>query len=84
MNNRIVEWKVGASNGQVVAGGNGIGTKWDRLSGPGSVLIDKEMDRLIICDGVNRPVVKWSLRRDTKEGELLIDNISMSLISMKL
>ena len=31
-NHRIVEWKSGATNGQVVAGGNGQGNRNDQLN----------------------------------------------------
>jgi sugar lactone lactonase YvrE len=82
MNDRIVEWKMGATNGQVVAGGNGLGTQLDRLYGPIDVLIDKEMDSLIICEANNRRVVQWSRRSGTKEGELLIGNIHCCGLAM--
>ena len=49
-NHRIVEWKWGATSGQVVAGGNGEGSGNHQLSNPQDVIIDKERDSLIICD----------------------------------
>ncbi|CAF5135319.1 unnamed protein product, partial [Rotaria sp. Silwood1] len=45
-NHRIVEWKYGATNGKVVAGGNGA----HQLNHPRDVIIDKESDSLIISD----------------------------------
>ncbi|CAF1365013.1 unnamed protein product [Rotaria sordida] len=63
------------TNGQVVAGGNGEGNRLDQLYGPKDVLIDKETDSLIICDRLNRRVVRWSRRSGTTQGEILIDNI---------
>ncbi|CAF1523096.1 unnamed protein product, partial [Rotaria sordida] len=66
---------MGATNGQVVAGGNGQGNRLDQLSYPTDVLIDKEMDSLIICDLGNQRVVRWSRRSGTTQGEILIDNI---------
>ncbi|CAF1492887.1 unnamed protein product [Rotaria sordida] len=64
------DWK-----GQVVAGGNGKGNRFDQMYSPTDVLIDKEMDSLIICDADNQRVVRWSRRSGTTEGEILIDNI---------
>ena len=74
-NDRIVEWKMGATNGKVVAGGNGPGDGLHRLHTPHSLVIDKEMNSLVICDTGNRRVVQWSRRSGTTEGELVIDNI---------
>ncbi|CAF1100336.1 unnamed protein product [Rotaria sordida] len=66
---------MGDKNGQVVAGGNGQGNRWDQLDRPTDVLIDKEMDSLIICDWGNRRVVRWSRRSGATQGEIHIDNI---------
>ncbi|CAF1550693.1 unnamed protein product [Rotaria sp. Silwood1] len=74
-NHRIVQWKMGDTNGQVIAGGNGKGNRMDQLNYPTDVLIDKETDSLIICDAENRRVVRWSRRSGTTQGEILIDNI---------
>ncbi|CAF3471602.1 unnamed protein product, partial [Rotaria sp. Silwood2] len=76
-NHRIIQWKKGDTNGQVVAGGNGKGKgkRLDQLNQPTDVLIDKETDSLIICDRENRRVVRWSRPSGTTQGEILIDNI---------
>ncbi|CAF3749693.1 unnamed protein product [Rotaria sp. Silwood1] len=74
-NHRIVQWKMGDKNGQVVAGGKGKDNRLDQLSLPTDVLIDKETDSFIICDYGNRRVVRWSRRSSTNQGEILIDNI---------
>ncbi|CAF1548786.1 unnamed protein product, partial [Rotaria sordida] len=66
---------MGDTNGQVVAGGNDEGNRLDQLNYPTDVLIDKETDSLIICDWLNRRVVRWSRRSGTTQGEILIDNI---------
>ncbi|CAF1537646.1 unnamed protein product, partial [Rotaria sordida] len=66
---------MGDKNGQVVAGGNGEGNRLDQLNSPSDVLIDKETDSLIICDYMNRRVVRWSRRSGTTQGEILINNI---------
>ncbi|CAF3923207.1 unnamed protein product [Rotaria sp. Silwood2] len=74
LNDRIMEWKLGATNGQVVAGGNGRGNGANQLNSPADVIIDKETDSLIICDGNGR-VVRWP-RRNGTSGETIISNIS--------
>ncbi|CAF5039462.1 unnamed protein product [Rotaria sp. Silwood1] len=76
-NNRIVEWKFGAKNGKVVAGGNGA----HQLNWPRDVIIDKESDSLIICDGENKRVVRWPRRNGTR-GETIISNISCCGLTM--
>ncbi|CAM4850008.1 unnamed protein product, partial [Rotaria magnacalcarata] len=64
-NHRIMQWKNGdTTNGQVVAGGNGVGNGLNQLYYPTDVLIDKETDSLIICDRRNGRVVRWSRRSD--------------------
>lgn len=78
--NRILHWR--SNNMWVVAGGNGIGDRLDQLKHPSDVLVDKETNSLIICDKDNKRVVQWSLRRGTKEGELLIDNIGCIGLAM--
>ncbi|CAF3405565.1 unnamed protein product [Rotaria socialis] len=74
-NNRIVQWKIGDTNGQVVAGGKGQGNGLNQLCCPTDVLIDKETDSLIISDWQNRRVVRWSRRNETIQGEILINNV---------
>ena len=61
-NHRIVEWKMGASHGTVIAGGRGYGNRLDQLDGPSDVLIDKETNSLFIADRGNRRVLR-SCRR---------------------
>ncbi|CAM4818960.1 unnamed protein product, partial [Rotaria magnacalcarata] len=67
--NHISEWKSGATNGTVVAGGNGA----DRLKRPFYVIIDKESDSLIISDTDNSRVIRWPRRKGTR-GETIISN----------
>jgi DNA-binding beta-propeller fold protein YncE len=73
-NDRIVERKSDANNGQIVAGGNGQGNRNDQLNQPTKVIVHKENDSLIICDFGNRRVVRWP-RRNGRSGEILISNI---------
>ncbi|CAF5083104.1 unnamed protein product, partial [Rotaria sp. Silwood1] len=75
LNNRIVEWKSGATNGKVVAGGNGQGNGARQLNFPMDVIIDKESDSLIISDWGNKRVVRWPRRNGTR-GETIISNIA--------
>ncbi|CAF3347113.1 unnamed protein product [Rotaria socialis] len=74
-NDRVVQWKFGDTNGQVIAGGRDRGNRLDQLNGPVDVLIDKETDSLIISDRENRRVVRWSRRSGTTQGEVLFKNI---------
>ena len=48
-NDRIVEWKYNANNGQIVAGGNGQGSAANQLYDPYDVFVDASGDRLIIA-----------------------------------
>ncbi|CAF4988632.1 unnamed protein product, partial [Rotaria magnacalcarata] len=73
-NHRIVEWKSGATSGQVVAGGNGLGSGDHQLSNPRDVIVDKETNSLIISDNSNERVVRWP-RRNGTSGETIISNI---------
>ncbi|CAF1368347.1 unnamed protein product [Rotaria sordida] len=73
-NHRIMKWGSGATSGQVVAGGNGKGNGDNQLSYPYDVIVDKERDYLIICDSLNKRVVRWP-RLDGTSGETIISNI---------
>ncbi|CAF2121692.1 unnamed protein product [Rotaria magnacalcarata] len=76
-NNRIIQWKNGdTTNGRVVAGGKGQGNRLNQLNRPRGVLVDKATDSLIICDWMNQRVVRWSRRRATTQGKILIDKIA--------
>ena len=74
-NHRIVEWKIGASNGTVIACGQGQGNRLDQLYFPSDVLIDKETNSLFIVDRLNRRVLRRSRRQGTTQDEVIIDNI---------
>ncbi|CAF4342255.1 unnamed protein product [Rotaria sp. Silwood2] len=81
-NHRIIQWKMGDRNGQVVAGGNREGNRLDQLNGPSDVLIDKERDSLIICDRLNQRVLQWPRHSSIIQGEILIDNIDCYGLAM--
>ena len=80
-NDRIVEWKCGATNGQVVAGGKGKGNQTNQLNGPTDVIVDNERNNLIICDSGNRRVVRWP-RKNGTNGETIISNIDCRRLTM--
>ncbi|CAF3325829.1 unnamed protein product [Rotaria sp. Silwood2] len=81
-NHRIIQLKIGDTNGQVVAGGNSYGNRLDQLAFPTDVLIDKETDSLIICDYGNQRVVRWYRRSNITQGEILFNNISCTGLAM--
>jgi sugar lactone lactonase YvrE len=76
-----VQWKCGASDGQVVAGGNGRGNKMNQFSRLIDVIVDKERNNLLICDLDNRRVMRWPLRNGTS-GQTIISNIDCSKLIM--
>ncbi|CAF3849341.1 unnamed protein product [Rotaria sp. Silwood1] len=78
-NHRIVEWKSGATNGKVVAGGDGNGAH--QLNCPMDVIIDKESNSLIISDVRGKRVVRWPRRNGTR-GETMISNIACFGLTM--
>ena len=80
-NSRIVEWKLNATAGRLVAGGSGEGNQTDQLVSPSAVIADKETDTLIICDKHNRRVVRWP-RRDGSNGTTIIDNIACAGLTL--
>ncbi len=73
-NHRIVQWKYGATSGQIVVGAKGQGSKTDQLYHPTDVIVDRETDSLLICDTVNRRVMRWPREGGTK-GEVIVNNI---------
>ncbi len=76
-----MQWKCGASDGQVVAGGNGRGNKMNQFSRLIDVIVDKERNNLLICDLDNRRVMRWPLRNGTS-GQTIISNIDCSKLIM--
>ena len=82
VNHRILEWKIDAINGKVIAGGQGSGNRLDQLNYPRNVLIDKETNSLFIADRGNRRVLRWSRRQETTQGEVIVDNIDCYGLAM--
>ena len=73
-NHRIVKWKLGENNGEIIAGGNGEGNMTDQLNWPIDVIFDQSSKSLIICDSGNRRVVRWPLNNKQKK-QIIIENI---------
>jgi len=71
---RIIQWKLGESQGQIIAGENGEGNKIDQLKSPTDVTIDQNKKSLIICDRNNRRIVRWSLE-NPDDRQIIISNI---------
>ncbi|CAF1328178.1 unnamed protein product [Rotaria sordida] len=80
-NHRIIAWMYGATNGQIVAGGNGSGNRTDQLNNPKDVVVDKENDCLIICDQGNSRVVRWP-RRNGTSGQTIISDVGCTGVAM--
>ena len=74
-NNRILQWKSGATSGRIAAGGNREGNRSDQLSEPLDVLVDNQSECLIICDRGNKRVLRWPLRNGAT-GETIISDPS--------
>ena len=81
-NHRIVERKMGASHGKVIAGGQGYGNRLDQLYYPTDVLVGKETNSLFIADRANVRVVRWSRRQETVQDEVIVDSISCTGLAM--
>ncbi|CAF0987918.1 unnamed protein product [Adineta steineri] len=75
-NNRVIQWKIGDTNGQVLAGGNETGNKLNQLNFPSDMVIDKWTDSLIICNRFGKQVVRWYQHNGIMQGEPLINDIS--------
>ena len=80
-NNRIVQWKKGATMGEVIAGGSGLGHRNGQFNNPRKIILDKQNDFLIVCDTSNRRVVWWP-RRKNSCGETIISEIICSGLAM--
>ncbi len=61
----VKRWRVGDSNGTVVAGGNGQGSRLDQLSGRLYIFVDEDFS-VYVSDENNHRVVKWI--KGAKEG----------------
>ncbi|CAF4980334.1 unnamed protein product, partial [Rotaria sp. Silwood1] len=61
----VRRWKIGETNGTLVAGGNGPGHHLNQLNCPNHIFVDHE-NSVYVSDSDNHRVVKWM--KDAKEG----------------
>ncbi len=61
----VRRWKMGETNGTIVAGGNGQGNRLDQLNGPEYIFIDEDHS-VYVSDLKNHRVMKWL--KGAKEG----------------
>ncbi len=61
----VTKWKIGDTNGTIVAGGNGKGNQLNQLNVPTYIFVD-ENQSLYVTDRDNHRVMKWM--KDAKEG----------------
>ena len=71
-NHRVVRWKAGASNGEVVAGGHGDGDRLNQLDHPSDVVIDRKRLSLVICDRRNGWLIRVSHHDLSSEPSVLL------------
>ncbi|CAF0718862.1 unnamed protein product [Adineta steineri] len=78
LNDRIVEWKYTAKEGQIIAGGNGQGNRTNQLYHPTGVIGDQQNHLIIIADRMNRRVIQWV----NQNQQILIDDIACWSLAM--
>ncbi len=61
----VRRWKIGETNGIIVAGGNGLGNRLDQLNFPYYIFVDEDRS-VYVSDQQNHRVMKWL--KDAKEG----------------
>ncbi|CAF4267198.1 unnamed protein product, partial [Adineta steineri] len=70
-NDRVVEWKHNAKEGQITVGGNGQGNRMDQLYFPTDMIVDQQNHSIIIADYGNKRVIQWM----NQNQQILIHNI---------
>lgn len=83
-NNRVVEWKKGATVGKVVAGDGDPRNRTDRLRHPRDVIYDKATDSFIIADEGNRRIIRYPRQTDLSIETLITDVDPSDLVMDKL
>ncbi|CAF1181239.1 unnamed protein product [Adineta steineri] len=73
-NNRIVEWKYNAKEGQIIAGRNQI----DQLYRPTGMIVDQQNHSIITAHFWDNQVIRWM----NQNQQILIDNIDCSRLTM--
>ncbi len=66
-NNRIIEWKYGAKNSQIIVGEN----RNNQLVSAFSFVVDKTNYSLIIGDYGNNRVIRWTRQNGTNEQTII-------------
>ncbi|CAF3150212.1 unnamed protein product, partial [Rotaria sp. Silwood2] len=61
----VRRWKIGETNGTIVAGGNGEGNRLNQLYSPIDLFVDQDYS-VYVSDNENHRVMKWT--KGTKEG----------------
>ena len=69
-----VKWNLGSTVGQIVAVGNGKGSRNDQLSNPHGIVVDRGRNSLFISDFGNKRIVQWSLQ-GARSGKTIISGI---------
>ncbi|CAF1278660.1 unnamed protein product [Adineta steineri] len=77
-NDRIVEWKYNAKEGQIIAGESGQGNRMNQLNRPTDVIVDQQNHSIIVADYVNNRVIRWM----NQNQQILINNIACSRLAM--
>ena len=80
-NNRVTKWNLGNTVGQIVAGGNGQGSRNDQLSNPAGIVVDRGRDSLFIGGFGNKRIVQWSLQ-GARSGKTVISRLSSYGLTM--
>ncbi len=63
--NKVRRWKIGETNGTIVAGGNGNGSQLNQLYSPGHLFVDED-NSVYVSDWGNHRVMKWV--KDAEKG----------------
>lgn len=67
----VRRWQIGDTNSVVVAGGNGVGNRFDQLNCPTYIFVDHEQS-VYISDRDNHRIMKWKL--NASEGVVIAGN----------
>ena len=78
-NGRVIRWQQGASQGEVIAGGNGAGNRTDQLALPRFAAMDQQ-GTLYVTEYTNKRVNKW--RKGAERGEIIVSNIFANGIAL--
>jgi sugar lactone lactonase YvrE len=71
-----MKWTIGASEGIVVAGGQGQGNKLTQLSNPGRVIVDQLGD-VYVTDSGNHRIMHWP-KGSTRGSRIAFENTKWS------